>query len=57
MGRLRGRQGMQRVLVVEDDQAILTGLIDLLKGEGYDVLSASDGNSCLDLFKREQPIQ
>jgi DNA-binding response OmpR family regulator len=37
----------QRILVVEDDPAILTGLVDLLEGEGYVVVQAVDGNAAL----------
>ncbi len=37
----------QRILVVEDDPAILTGLVDLLEGEGYVVIQAVDGNAAL----------
>jgi DNA-binding response OmpR family regulator len=55
MSRRTGRQGMKRILVVEDDQPILAGLVDLLKGEGYDVFSATDGSSALDLFGKTQP--
>ena len=33
----------QRVLVVEDDPAILTGLVDLLEGEGFAVERAATG--------------
>jgi DNA-binding response OmpR family regulator len=37
----------QRILVVEDDRSILTGLVDLLEGEGYAVTQAVDGNTAL----------
>jgi DNA-binding response OmpR family regulator len=37
----------QRVLVVEDDPAILTGLVDLLEGEGFAVVQASTGPAAL----------
>ena len=36
---------MIRVLVVEDDAAILKGLVDNLRGEGYSVESARDGHA------------
>ncbi len=45
----------KRVLVVEDDAAILTGLTDLLEGEGFGVLSAADGAAALELHVREKP--
>jgi len=37
----------QRVLVAEDDPAILTGLVDLLEGEGFSVTPARDGAEAL----------
>ncbi len=37
----------QRILVVEDDPAILTGLVDLLEAEGFAVLTAVDGPAAL----------
>ncbi|MGA2974060.1 MAG: response regulator transcription factor [Spirochaetia bacterium] len=37
----------QRILVVEDDPSILTGLVDLLEGEGYSVIQAVDGAAAL----------
>jgi DNA-binding response OmpR family regulator len=37
----------QRVLVVEDDPAILTGLVDLLEGEGFAVIQATTGPAAL----------
>jgi DNA-binding response OmpR family regulator len=45
----------KRVLVVEDDPAILTGLTDLLEGEGFAVVSAVDGEAALAAHKRERP--
>jgi len=46
---------MTRVLVVEDDPAILRGLIDNLAYEKYDVLSAMDGETAYRLI-REQTL-
>ena len=37
----------ERILVVEDDPAILTGLVDLLEGEGFEVRPARDGAAAL----------
>ncbi len=45
----------KRVLVVEDDPAILTGLVDLLEGEGFAVLQATDGVAALSCHAREKP--
>lgn len=36
---------MSRILVIEDDAAILRGLTDNLRAESYDVLSAADGDA------------
>jgi DNA-binding response OmpR family regulator len=44
---------MKRILVVEDDPAILRGLIDSLGEEHYEVLSAMDGEKGLLMAKRE----
>ncbi len=44
---------MPRILVVEDDPAILRGLADALAGDGHEVLSARDGRKGLDLGLRE----
>jgi DNA-binding response OmpR family regulator len=44
---------MKRILVVEDDSAIAFGLQVDLRGEGYDVEIASDGEKALQLARRE----
>jgi DNA-binding response OmpR family regulator len=46
---------VQRILVVEDDLAILTGLSMNLKFEGYEVLQAQDGRSGLAKALDETP--
>jgi DNA-binding response OmpR family regulator len=43
------------VLVVEDDAAILSGLIDLLEGEGFKVWSARDGVKALGVYRDKRP--
>lgn len=40
---------MVRILIVEDDPTLLTFYGDLLKGEGYEVDQASNGNDALRL--------
>lgn len=45
----------EKILIVEDDPAILTGLEDLLAGEGYAVESAKDGPAALRAYGRERP--
>lgn len=44
---------MKRILIIEDDPAILTGLTATLKDERYDVVSAADGEKGYALGKKE----
>lgn len=46
---------MSRILVVEDDPAILRGLSDSLRRESYEVLTAADGESALRLIEQKNP--
>ncbi len=46
---------MKTVLVVDDDPDILDVVVDLLSGEGYRVLSASNGVDALKALHNEQP--
>jgi two-component system phosphate regulon response regulator PhoB/two-component system alkaline phosphatase synthesis response regulator PhoP len=43
------------ILVVEDDEAIRTGLVDHLADGGFEVLEATDGASALDLALETDP--
>jgi DNA-binding response OmpR family regulator len=45
----------EKILIVEDDRAILTGLEDLLGSEGYEVCTAADGKEALRLYGTEKP--
>ena len=45
----------RRILVIEDDESIRTGLETALRSEGFDVVSAADGTSGLELGLREDP--
>ena len=45
----------QLILVVEDDIPILTGLVDLLESEGYDIMSARDGIAALLVYREKKP--
>jgi DNA-binding response OmpR family regulator len=46
---------LERILIVEDDPAILLGLEDLLAGEGYRVDCARDGRQALELYRNRKP--
>jgi two-component system response regulator VicR len=46
---------MTRIVVVEDDPAILRGLADNLRFESYDVLTAADGETGLQLIRDKRP--
>lgn len=45
---------MKRILIVEDDPAILLGLEAALKDEYYEVLTATDGEKCHQIVKDER---
>ncbi|HVO38176.1 MAG TPA: response regulator transcription factor [Spirochaetia bacterium] len=45
----------QRILVAEDDSAILMGLVDLLEGEGFSVEQALDGEDALARWSEARP--
>jgi CheY-like chemotaxis protein len=47
--------GSKKVLVVEDDPWIRSLMADLLAGEGYSVVQASDGKAGLDLAEQNDP--
>lgn len=49
-----GRPG-RSVLVVEDDQAIRSLLVDVLADDGYEVRAASDGEEALAILEEWQP--
>jgi DNA-binding response OmpR family regulator len=46
---------MNRILVVEDDRAILRGLVDNLEYESYQVLSATDGVEGCRMIREHKP--
>ncbi len=46
---------MSRILVVEDDPAILRGLADNLKFESHEVLTAPDGEAAYRLLREKKP--
>lgn len=46
---------MKRILIIEDDQAILRGLKDNLEFESYEILTAVDGKEGYELARNEDP--
>lgn len=46
---------MKKILIVEDDKHILTGLVDNLKMEGYETVAAEDGRTALRQIKEQSP--
>jgi len=44
-----------KVLIAEDDDHIRDGLAEVLQGEGYQTVTARDGQEALDLFARARP--
>ncbi|MEQ9499199.1 MAG: response regulator transcription factor [Deltaproteobacteria bacterium] len=44
-----------RVLVAEDDPNMRRGIVEVLEGEGYDAVAASDGEEAWVLFERARP--
>jgi CheY-like chemotaxis protein len=43
------------VLVVDEDESIVTTLIDVLQAKGYSVAGICDGRECIDKVKTEKP--
>src|SRR4051794_18953738 len=54
-GASAGRRTKRRILVVEDEKDIVDLLIYNLTRNGYEVLSASNGNQAIDLATKELP--
>jgi DNA-binding response OmpR family regulator len=46
---------MHRILIVEDEEAIRSGLLDLLEIEGYETAAVSDGEAALDKAAQWKP--
>jgi two-component system KDP operon response regulator KdpE len=44
-----------RILIVDDEPNIIATVATLLRGRGYDVLSAMTGHSALDIAERDKP--
>src|SRR4051794_8331948 len=50
----RGRS-MNKILVIEDDDAVRSNVLDLLEAEGFEGLSASDGKRGIELAVQQLP--
>ena len=44
-----------RILIVDDDANLIEGLRWYLEAEGFGILSAVDGETAVEVFRREQP--
>jgi DNA-binding response OmpR family regulator len=46
---------MAKILVVEDEEGLRTGIVDNLEAEGYSTLASADGLSAWEIFQQERP--
>lgn len=46
---------MNKIMIVEDDSALRTNIVELLEAEGYSVISAGNGLEALNYMKKEIP--
>src|SRR5262249_52603687 len=54
--QLEAPEGSERLLVVEDDPAVLALGVEMLTGLGYEVLTAPDAPTALEVLERDEPI-
>lgn len=54
-GQSEGTEGLGRVLVVDDDEAVAASLTELLSEEGYAVRSVTDSRRAVDVFGAFHP--
>ncbi len=47
---------MKNILIVDDEKVVLKMFEHLLPLYGYDVLTAEDGQTAIEIFERERPI-
>ena len=50
--QVHGALGDRRLLLVEDDGELRSSLCELLRGDGYDVVGASNGSEALDYLRK-----
>lgn len=46
---------ISRILTIEDESAVRSGIVAYLEDSGFEILEAGDGVAGVDLFRREQP--
>lgn len=46
---------MAKILIAEDEASIRKLIRKLLESEGHEILEASDGIQCMDLYKKKNP--
>jgi CheY-like chemotaxis protein len=46
---------MSTILVVDDEPLIRDVVVDLLRDEGYEVVTADDGHAAVEVFRHEAP--
>src|SRR5690606_17265254 len=54
-GQAAGEIAMARVLVVDDEYAIVETIVDVLEGEGYESSSASNGREAIERARETRP--
>ena len=52
---MKDRDMLRRILVVDDDRDIVYMIAEFLKKNGYEVLTASDGEQALERIKTDAP--
>lgn len=45
----------KKILVFDDDQEVLSTLVDVLDYADWDLITVAEGNNALDLIQKEQP--
>ena len=46
---------MSKILVVDDEESILTLVTEILKKGGHEVVTANSGKACLEILENEKP--
>ena len=45
----------KKIMIVDDEESILTLVKNILDTQDFDVITAKDGNECLNILKKEKP--